>query len=102
MGLVGSCEALLKSLWVWFSLFRAGGAMPDGNGKFPWSGFQATGKNLQSLIANDMSNLFVCALRHHMGEANSAVLYTKMRAPVLRVDRLAPHARQCMLFLEDP
>ena len=38
-----------------------------------------------------VSSFLVCELRHHTGAAYSAALYTRARAPVLRVDGLAPH-----------
>ena len=47
----------------------------------------------------------MCALRLHAGEAYSAALYTRARAPVLKVEGLAPHdepaSRRRRLFLED-
>ena len=52
-----------------------------------------------------MSSFLACALRLHAGEAYSAVLYTRARAPVLKVEGLAPHdepaSRRRRLFLED-
>ena len=52
-----------------------------------------------------MSSLLACALRLHAGEAYSAALYTRARAPVLKVEGLAPHdepaSRRRRLFLED-
>ena len=52
-----------------------------------------------------MSSFLACALRLHAGEAYSAALYTRARAPVLKVEGLAPHdepaSRRRRLFLED-
>ena len=52
-----------------------------------------------------VSSFLVCELRHHKGAAYSAALYTRARAPVLRVDGLAPHdepaSRRMRLFLLD-
>ena len=51
-----------------------------------------------------MSSFLACALRLHAGEAYSAALYTRARAPVLKVEGLAPHdepaSRRRRLFLE--
>ena len=52
-----------------------------------------------------MSSFLACALQLHAGEAYSAVLYARARAPVLKVEGLAPHdepaSRRSRLFLED-
>ena len=52
-----------------------------------------------------MSSFLACALRLHAGKAYSAALYARARAPVLKVEGLAPHdepaSRRRRLFLED-
>ena len=104
-GWFGSCEALLTSLCVWFSLRRAAGAMPDNTGKNSVGvGFRQP-VTILMVSLRVMSSFLACALRLHTGEAYSAALYTRARAPVLKVEGLAPHdepaSRRRRLFLED-
>ena len=90
---VGSSRALFTRRWMWCSLRSVAGAMPESS--------QSTGRNSVGLglrqpvmilrvSLSAVSSFFVCVLRHQTGEAYSAVLYTRARAPVRRVMGLAP------------
>ena len=103
---VGSSRALFTSRWVWCSLRRVAGPMPENTGR------NSVGVGLRQpmiilrVSLSAVSSFFVCVLWHQTGEAYSAELYTRARAPVRRVVGLAPQAEAARLlgrrlFLED-
>ena len=85
---VGSSRALFTNRWVWCSLCRVAGAMPESTGR------NSVGVGIRQPVIilmvslSAVSSFFVCVLRHQ----HSAVLYTRARAPVRRVVGLAPQA----------
>ena len=103
--LFGLLEALVTSLWVWSSLRRGAGAMPESTGR------NAVGVGRRHPVISLMvsfravSSFLAWELLHHAGEAYSAALYTRARALVRRVVAQAPHfepaRRRRRLFLED-